>query len=156
MRKMRKIRSAVAVAAVTAGLLAPTLAAGTANASTYTYSHIYRCVYDGPKDNQKSACFLLAAYSTYTQTQVWINGQVYCAPTEGTVNITWYGVGGGNGTGALNIGCNFNFRPNATGSYYERMNIYAGGAGCSTWGSNADGNGIWRWFNTSVLCESPA
>ena len=116
---MRKIKLAMAAAAVAAGLLAPTLAAGAANASTYTYSHIYRCVFDGDKYNQSSACFILAAYSTYTQTQVWINGPVYCTPTEGIVNITWCGVGGGNGTGVLNIGDDFNFSRNAKGSYYD-------------------------------------
>ena len=41
---MRKIKSALAVAAVAAGMLASSLAAaGTANASTYTISYINRC-----------------------------------------------------------------------------------------------------------------
>jgi hypothetical protein len=152
---MWKIKLAVAAAAVAAGMLAPILVAGTANASTYTYSEIGRYAIVGPHDNEHTDGFQLWAYSTYSQTQVWINGSVFCSPTAGSVNIGWHGVGGGNGTGALNIGCNFTFS-GIKGSYYERMNIYAGGAGCSTWGSNADGNGVDLWENEGVVCEAPA
>ena len=138
---MRKIQSVIAVAAVAAGMLASPLASGTADASTYTLSYINRCAVI-----QQYDCFQLGAYSTKTNSQIWINGNVICHPYAGTVHITWCGVGGGNGTGALNIGDNFNF-PNATGGLYERMNIYAGGAGCSTWGSNSDTNGVHNWWN---------
>jgi hypothetical protein len=145
---MRKIKSAVAAAAVAAGVLASPLAAGTANAanaeSVYIVSFIDRCASVGPANIHD--CFQLGTFSTYSQTQIWINGKVFCHPYAGTVHITWCGVGGGNGTGALNIGDNFNF-PNATGGLYERMNIYAGGAGCSTWGSNSDTNGVHNWWN---------
>lgn len=147
---MTKIKLAVAAAAVAAGLLAPALAAGTANASTYTLSYIDRCAQVEQLD-----CFQLGAYSTYSQTQIWINGNVICHPYHGKVNITWCGVGGGNGTGALNIGGNFTF-PGATGSYYERMDMFAGGAGCETWGSNSPGNGISFWGNDGTGCEQPA
>jgi hypothetical protein len=155
---MRKIKLAVAAAAVAAGLLAPTFAAGTANASTYTISFIDRCARVGPTSgNLHTDCFQLGAHSTYSQSQVWINGKVFCHVYSGSVNITWCGVGGGNGTGALNIGDNFTF-PGATGSYYERMDMFAGGAGCETWGSNSVGHGIYQWGNDhgTPVCESPA
>jgi hypothetical protein len=147
---VRKIKWVVAVAAVAAGMLASLLAAGTANASQYTFSGIDRCAtvhLDGV-----AQCFELGAYSTYTQTQVWINGSVICNRYSGSLGITWCGVGGGNGTGALNIGDNFTL-PDATGSYYERMDIFAGGntfyggdgPGCDTWGSDSDTNGVTSW-----------
>jgi hypothetical protein len=152
---MRKIKLAVAVAAVAAGVLAPSLAAGTANASTYTISYIDRCAELARTPNVYD-CFKLGAYSTYTQPQIWINGSVICRPYSGSVTITWCGVGGGNGTGALNIGDNFNF-PGVKG-LYERMDMFAGGAGCETWGSNSDTNGIDFWFNVvnTPVCEQPA
>jgi hypothetical protein len=152
---MRKIKSAVAATAVAAGLLASPLAAGTANASTYTLSYIDRCAEVAPGGTEQLDCFQLGAYSTYTDSQVWINGSVICHRYHGRVNITWCGVGGGNGTGALNIGDNFTF-PGATGSYYERMDMFAGGAGCETWGSNSAGNGIEFWGNGGTGCEQPA
>lgn len=93
----------------------------------------------------------MGANSTYTQEQVWINGNVYCYHTSGSVNIGWHGVGGGNGTGNLNIGCNFTFS-GITG-LYERMSIYAAGVGCSTWGSNSNIGGITDWWNDHVYCE---
>lgn len=154
--EMRRIKRAASVVAVVAGILAPILAAGSANASTYTISFIDRCARVGPSSGDlRTDCFQLGAYSTYTQTQVWINGSTICHPYQGSVNITWCGVGGGNGTGALNIGDNFTF-PGATGSYYERMDIFAGDAGCGTWGSNSDGNGIYQWGTTDGICQQPA
>ena len=157
---MRKIKSAVAVAAVAAGMLAPLLSAGTANAeSVYTVSYINRCAVKKVNNlippTLAYYCYHLGAHSTYSQTQIWINGTVSCynynnnpggGDVNGTTHITWCGVGGGNGTGVLNIGANVTYSGIA-GSYYERMNIYSGGAGCSTWGSNSDVNGISSWFN---------
>jgi hypothetical protein len=128
-------------------MLASPLAAGTANASTYTISYIDRCARVGPTSGDlQTDCFQLGAYSTYSESQVWINDKVFCLPYSGNVKITWCGVGQGNGTGALNIGDNFTF-PGATGSYYERMDIFSGGSGCDTWGSNSVGNDIWQWGN---------
>ena len=153
---MRKIKSALAVAAVAAGMLASSLAAaGTANASTYTISYINRCAELTNAPNVFD-CFQLGAHSTYSQSQIWINGTVFCKPYSGSVKITWCGVGGGNGTGALNIGANFNF-PGVTG-LYERMDMFAGGAGCETWGSNSATHGIIFWFNSpnNPVCEQPA
>jgi hypothetical protein len=160
---MRKIKSAVAAAAVAvavaAGMLASPLAAGTANASIYTISFIDRCAVvslNGSGGDLQTDCFQLGAYSTKTNSQVWINGNVICHPYQGSVHITWCGVGGGNGTGTLNIGDNFTF-PGATGSYYERMDIFAGPDKiCNTWGSNSFGNGIWQWGNVNGICEAPA
>ena len=154
---MRKIKLAVAAAAVAAGLLAPSLAAGTANASTYTISYIDRCAQVIVSGGYlQTDCFQLGAYSTKTNSQIWINGNVICHPYQGSVHITWCGVGSGNGTGALNIGDNFTF-PHATGSYYERMDIFAGpDRKCNTWGSNSPGNGIYEWGNDGYGCEQSA
>lgn len=165
---MRKIKLAVAAAAVAAGLLAPAFAAGTANAAlTYTISYIQRCATVHGSANID--CFKMGTYSTYSQTQVWINGRVFCDPYSGSVTYSWCGVGGGNGTGALNIGINFTF--SGIGGLYERMQIYAGFAGCSTWGStHTSPNGVTRWWNDTdnepssppglnyngVVCEYPA
>jgi len=165
---MRKIKLAVAAAAVAVGMLASPAAAGTANAAlTYTISYIQRCATVHGSANID--CFKMGTYSTYSQTQVWINGRVFCNPYSGSVTITWCGVGGGNGTGALNIGDNFTF--SGVGGLYERMNIYAGFAGCSTWGSyTTSPNGVTKWWNdrdnepmsppghnyNGVVCEYPA
>jgi hypothetical protein len=169
---MRKIKSVVAAAAVAAGMLASPLAAGTANAAnaalTYTISYIQRCATVSGSANKD--CFKMGTYSTYSQTQVWINGRVFCNPYSGSVTYSWCGVGGGNGTGALNIGINFTF--SGVGGLYERMNIYAGFAGCSTWGSSSPKiNGYdFHWWNDTdnevssppgknyngVVCEYPA
>jgi hypothetical protein len=178
---MRKIKSAVAAAAACAGMLAPLLVLGAsaANAeSVYTISYINRCM-DIKVNNLKPPtfrdyCYHLGAYSTYSQTQIWINGHVSCygynqasgGDENGSANITWCGVGGGNGTAVLNIGANVTYSGIA-GSYYERMNIYSGGAGCSTWGSNSAVNGIYTWWNdgygpggyhtnNGVVCEYSA
>jgi hypothetical protein len=143
---MRKIKWAAAATAVAAGLVASPLAvAGVANAgSVYTVSYIDRCAMVGPSNIIH--CFQTGSFATYSETQVWINGKVFCKPYKGTMNITWCGVGGGNGTGELNIGDNFTF-PNAKGTFYERMNILTGGSGCETWGSNSDTNGVHNWWN---------
>jgi len=157
---MRRIKPVVAAAAVAMGLLASPLAAGSANAATtYTWSYINRCATVAGSGNHD--CFELGAHSTYSQSQVWINGSVYCHIISGSVKITWCGVGGGNGTGALNIGDNFTFS-GVTG-LYERMNLFAGGnvdyggdgPGCSTYGSNSDTRGITNWWNGAMECEYP-
>jgi hypothetical protein len=153
---MRKIKLAVAAAAVAAGMLASPLAAGTANASTYTISYINRCAEPAAHPNVYD-CIQLGAHSTKTDSQIWINGSVICHPYSGSVTYSWCGVGGGNGTGALNIGVNFTFS-GITG-LYERMDIFAGpDRKCNTWGSNSDTNGIDYWWNADLtpICEQPA
>ena len=158
MRKIKSVAAAAAVA-VAVGVLASPLAASTANAVTvYTYSYIDRCAVVAGTGGQHD-CFELGAHSTYSPSQVWINGSVYCHIISGTVKITWCGIGGGNGTGALNIGDNFAF--NGISGLYERMDIFAGGdrssggngPGCDTWGSNADTRGITNWWNDDVECD---
>jgi hypothetical protein len=153
---MKKIKSAVAVAALTAGAIASPLAVGIANASVYSLSYIDRCVWIGGGQAATNDCFQLGAYSTRTNSQIWINGKVWCHTYHGNVNFSWCGVGGGNGTGTLNIGDNFTF-PHATGSYYERMNLFAGpDQKCDSWGSNSDVNGITTWYTDASGCEGSA
>jgi hypothetical protein len=137
--------SVLAASVLAAGALIP-LVTGTASASSYTMSDIERCVYTNGDTSE--ACLELDAYTTNTSSQIWINGKVGCGDLFGDTPVTWCGVGGGNGTGTLNIGVNFTFA-GVTG-LYERMNITAGG-GCSTWGSNK--NGL-NWFNAEVVCKT--
>jgi hypothetical protein len=143
---MRKIKLVVAAAAVVAGVLAAPLAAGTAHAAsdsptTYTLTSIGRCAeVEGLHD-----CFEMKAYQTFNRTQIWINGTVSCSPYSGNVKITWCGVGGGNGTGSLNIGANFDVS-GLTGLYL-REDIFADFEGCHQYGSNADTNYISNWWD---------
>jgi hypothetical protein len=147
---MRKIRSAAA--ALGAGILASPLALGTAHANTYTISYIDRCAVHIASP-PGSDCMQLGTYSTYSNSQVWINGNVFCKGYKGSVKITWCGVGGGNGTGALNIGDNFTF--SGTGGLYERMTMFAGGGRCGVWGSNTNTNSLIDWSTGDQVCESP-
>jgi hypothetical protein len=111
---MKKFKSVGPILAVIAAVLAfavpatasATTIAGSASASSnYTYSEIYRCaVYT---EVGIDPCFGLSVYTTSTSSQIWINGNVTCYPQQGDIAFTWCGVGGGNGTGTLNIGGNF-------------------------------------------------
>jgi hypothetical protein len=149
---MKKIKSAVAAVVVGAGMLASPLEMGAAHANTYSISYIDRCaVYVASPP--VSDCMQLGTYATYSQTQVWKNGNVFCKGYRGSVKITWCGVGGGNGTGALNIGDNFNF--SADGGLYERITMFAGGGRCEIWGSNTDTNSLIDWSTGAEVCESP-
>jgi hypothetical protein len=151
MMEMRKNKLAAAILAVFTGALLFAVPAA-ANASTYTESYINRCA--TVKSSGTNQCFQLGAYSTYTSTQIWVNGNVDCRSLSGSVDFTWCGVGGGNGTGVLNIGGNFNM-PGVSG-LYERMDIKADGKGCSTSGSNSDTGGVTNWWNYygNPICES--
>jgi hypothetical protein len=154
---MRKIQLLAVAFTVALGVLAAPISAGTASASeVYNFSGIERCfntadtVFPG-----QVGCMTVQAFSSYTSTQIWINGKVGCFAGEthtGTFAYTigWCGVGGGNGTAYLNIGVNW-YWPNLFGSamLYERMNIYSNDAGCVTWGYNA-GPG---WSNNWLTCE---
>jgi hypothetical protein len=144
---MMKIKSHGAILAVLTGVLAFT-APATANATSYTHSEIFRCAIYGGDDH----CFGLEANTTNSSSQIWINGHVTCYPQQGNIIFTWCGVGGGNGTGTLNIGGNFTIGGLVTG-LYERMNIPANGFGCTTWGSNSNTNGITGWYNEKVICK---
>ena len=73
----------------------------------------------------KQRLFSLGAYSTKAKPRYGSTAEYSVKPYSGSVKITWCGVGGGNGTGALNIGDNFSFP--GIGGLYERMDIFAGG-----------------------------
>jgi hypothetical protein len=150
--RMRKIKSAFAALAVIAGVLG---IPGTASAeSVYTTSAVERCIGSYPAN-----CVYLQAYSTYSRSQIWINGIVTCSGTQYVI-VTWC-KNTNNGQSYLNIGVNFTILPHSgggntpTGSFYYRMNIYANGNGCYSWGSNADVNGN-RWYQALYQCEAPA
>jgi hypothetical protein len=143
---MRTLKFAMSAMDLAVGALVP-LGAGTASASTYSHSEIYRCAIYQEND----VCFGLEANTTNTSSQIWINGTVTCYPQTGNIKFTWCGVGGGNGTGTLNIGVNFSIG-SVTG-LYERMNIPANGYGCTTWGSNSNIGGIQDWYNEKVECK---
>jgi hypothetical protein len=173
---MRKIKLAAAVLAAVAGLLAGPVAANAASAgsaeSVYTLSSMTRafgalepcngdsnvlCTYSGDVHFQ--------VYSTYSASQIWINGKVSCKgqgydgnprAADGPVDITWCGVGGGNGTAVLNVGVNWNVPAWAADGLYERMDLLAGGGGCTTWGTNSVYGYIAFWSNWELSCEAPA
>lgn len=152
---MGRIRIAAVVIAAVAGLLAAPAAASARPAeSVYTTSRIDRC-FGGDGLEQ---CVRLQAYTTYSSSQVWINGKVSCTPagSQVTLDITWCGVGGGNGTGYLNIGVNWNAPALNAYNLYERMNIVKNGEGCTTIGTNWRVGDISLWNNRQVYCEVPA
>ena len=102
-------------------------------------------------------------YSTYSASQIWINGKVSCKgqgysglPTAAPVDITWCGVGGGNGTAVLNVGVNWNVPAWGSGGLYERMDLLAAGGGCTTWGSNSIVGYIVFWDTWELSCEAGA
>jgi hypothetical protein len=148
---MSRIKSAAVILAAVAGLLAASGAAGAASAapaaSVYTTSSMTRCF-----DTQ---CVHFQAYTTYSASQIWINGHVTCGGSI-IANITWCGVGGGNGTAYLNIGLNWNVPAWDAYGLYERMNIVSGGGGCTTYGTNSDVGIINTWSNENLVCEAPA
>jgi hypothetical protein len=158
---MNKIKFAAAILAVAGGLLAAPSAASAATAGTaesvYTVSGIHRCA--DANDGVGYACVNLGAASTYSATQIWINGHVDCywwadEPIE--LDITWCGVGGGNGTAVLNIGINWQIPTWSAHGLYERMDILANHGGCSTWGTNSAVGKIYTWANAALQCEAPA
>jgi hypothetical protein len=127
--------------------------------SVYTLSGINRCAADN--DGVDYACVSLAAHSTYSATQIWINGNVACTwwSTGVEEDITWCGVGGGNGTATLNIGINWNIPAWSANGLYERMDIFANHdyGGCSTWGTNSPVGSVYNWYNDgAVQCEGAA
>jgi hypothetical protein len=157
---MCKIKSAAAVLALAAGLLAAPSAASAASArpaeSVYTLSGLDR--YAADNDGVDWAAVSLSAYSTYSATQIWINGHVSCTwwSTGVEEDITWCGVGGGNGTATLNIGINWEIPAWNAYNLYERMDILAAGGGCTTWGTNSPVGSIYNWANDNLECEGPA
>jgi opacity protein-like surface antigen len=157
---MSKLKSAAAILAMVAAAVAAPSAAMAASAkpaeSVYTSSSMTRCFERNDLSNPD--CVHFQAYSTYSATQIWINGHVSCSwsGTDSTVDITWCGVGGGNGTAYLNIGLNWNVPDWDASGLYERMNIVSGGEGCATFGTNSKVGQITTWYNKSLVCEAPA
>ncbi|MDQ2875710.1 MAG: hypothetical protein M3Y33_13325 [Actinomycetota bacterium] len=123
-----------------AGLLG-TVGTGIASASTYNKTLFDSFGYNWAGDYGYST---LGTYSTYTSTQIWINGSVRCSATPAWAAVSWCGVGGGNGTAELNIGDNLKAR---NWTAYDRVNIYANAAGCYAWGgsSNVSGTSTASW-----------
>jgi hypothetical protein len=144
---MRRIKLAAAILAAVTGLLA---APGAANATTtkpdggvYTTSYItrtfstaYQPCSGGYLCNQ-TGWVHLQVYTTYTASQIWINGVPHCT-SGGAVqsNITWCGVGGGNGTADLNVGLNWDVPAWDAYGLYERMDLYPDYQTCVTDGTN--------------------
>ena len=160
--RMGKIMSAAAILAVIVGLVTAPSAANSAVTraaeSVYTTSSMQRCFTDGDILLPATGCVYFKAYTTYSSTQVWINGKVSCSRSGDSppVDITWCGVGGGNGTGYLNIGVNWNVPGWQANNLYERMNIVEGGEGCTTFGTDSRVGQIYSWSNGSLTCEAPA
>jgi hypothetical protein len=158
---MSRIKLAAAMLVVAAGLLAAPGAASAVSTrpaeSVYTHSDIDRCML--VNNGYGETCVVLGAYSTYSASQIWINGHVSCSwytNTAANLEITWCGVGGGNGTAVLNIGVNWQVSNFKAYGLYERMNILAGHGGCSTSGTNRAVGDIYAWANASLQCEAAA
>jgi hypothetical protein len=156
---MKRIIMAALALAGAAGLLAAPAAANAAVAkpaeSVYTESIVTRCF----ADHLLEGCVYFRAYSTYSATQVWINGSVYCkgegfdGDPPAPADVTWCGVGGGNGTGFLNVGVNWNVPAWKANGLYERMDIVENGEGCTTFGSDEPIGDITYWSLTKN-CEA--
>jgi hypothetical protein len=134
---MRKIKFALVAVVMAAGLLG-TVGTGIASASTYDQTIFDACAYNAAGEY---GCTSFGAYSTYTSTQIWINGRVQCSATVSWAAVSWCGVGGGNGTATLNIGDNLAGR---NWTAYNRVNIHANAAGCYVWGGSSNG-GSYTW-----------
>jgi hypothetical protein len=171
---MSKIKLAAAIMAMSSGLLAVPGVASAASIrpaeSVYTTSYIERA-FDRTDPNAPAttevAGVYLQAYSTYSATQIWVNGHVACwgetiwstpfnPPVPSPSQITWCGVGGGNGTAVLNIGVNWNVPSWNAYNLYERMDILANGGGCTTWGTNSPAGDIFKWGSYHYGCEASA
>jgi hypothetical protein len=156
---MKRTKMAALALVAAAGLLAVPSAANAAVAtpaeSVYTVSSMNRYF----ADNLLSGYVSFKAYSTYSSSQVWINGTVSCSGhgfsgvPAAPVDITWCGVGGGNGTGFLNIGVNWNVPAWKANGLYERMDIVKNGEGCTTFGSDNPIGNITYWYST-ISCEA--
>jgi hypothetical protein len=159
---MKRMKAAAVALAAAAGLLAVPIAANAAVAppaeSVYTKSSLTRCFADQIFDG----CVYFQAYTTYSATQIWINGNVYCkgegfdGDPAAPADVTWCGVGGGNGTGFLNIGVDWNVPAWDAYGLYERMDIVSGKGGCTSFGSDKPIGDITYWYTagpTVKTCE---
>jgi len=165
---MTKIKLTAAVLAAVTGLLAAPAAANAAGArpaeSVYTTSSMTRafssfipCGAHGEDLCTVSSSVHFQVYSTYSASQIWINGHVSCSGGGYVpVNVTWCGVGGGNGTAVLNVGVNWNVPAWGASGLYERMDILANNGGCTTFGSNSIVGAIAFWDNWELACQAGA
>jgi hypothetical protein len=121
--------AAVAAPAALAGVTAPALPDVAASITGYHYQSGWGCG-DGPGC---AAAAFVNLHTTNDNNHVWINGSVG-RQQSGGVTITWYGVGGGNGTQHLSVGANFTY---AGHSYYFRdaINSVNGSQWCDTTGN---------------------
>jgi hypothetical protein len=155
---MKRIKSAAVALGVAAGLLAVPSAAASASIrpaeSVYTLTTMNRCF----ADQIYAECVKFYANTTYSSTQIWINGIVHCSWSSGsyaTVNITWCGVGGGNGTAYLNIGANWNVPSWDANGLYERVDIIANDGNCTQAGNKLPIGDITYWYS-QLNCEAAA
>ena len=152
--KAAAFASAIAAAAMLS------LPATAANADVYTHTDMVRC-YHVVADE---ACVEIFANSTYSGSQVWINGSVHCYLWYNALlgsneqHLDWCGVGGGNGTATLNIGINWTdaFEGASIPYLYERIDIPASGSEtCTSWGSNGTYWEVQLWSNYYFVCNWP-
>ena len=150
---------ALACATVAAAL---SLTAPAADASVYTHTDMVRCYWLGNVKSPTTACVEIFANSTYSGSQVWINGKVRCyvypSIEDGLSEqkLDWCGVGGGNGTSTLNIGINWTdaYEGPSISYLYERINIPASGSqSCKSNGSNLKYGTIYEWYNHYFVCN---
>jgi hypothetical protein len=161
---MKRIRMAAMVLVAAGGLLAVPSAANAAVAtpaeSVYVKNYMTRCF----ADQIFAGCVYFQAYTTYSATQIWINGSVYCkgegfdGDPAAPVDVTWCGVGGGNGTGFLNVGVNWNVPAWKASGLYERMDILKNGENCTSFGSSKPIGDITYWYTQGKTpsCDNAA
>ena len=152
---MKRIKLAAMALGLAAGLAAAPSVAATASVrpaeSVYTVTTVNRCF----SDQIYSECVYFQAHTTYSSTQIWINGNVSChwSGSYTAVDITWCGLGGGNGTGYLNEGVNWNVPGWNANGLYARMNIVSNGGGCVEYGNDSKIGSITYWYNGTYQCE---
>ena len=151
----RQLSWAAAIMLATTGLIGLVGFAAPAQASTYTISSYERCLNYVNGLNGKYYCVRIQVHTTNTSSQIWINGSTSAYYSGEAPKITWSGLGGGNGTGKLNVGINWSW-PGLSGSFWMRLYIPASG-GCSTSAYNANVAGA-SWFNPAggITCKAAA
>jgi hypothetical protein len=159
---MRKTKLAAAALTAFAGLLA---APGAANATiakpeyVNTTSSMSR-YFAAFEECGANVCTLtdwvhFQVYSTYSASQIWVNGTPKCTSGGAVpVTTTWCGVGGGNGTAVLNVGIDWQVLDWDAGGLYARMDLLADGQGCTTQGTNSDVGLIYAWATHDLDCET--
>jgi hypothetical protein len=150
---MRKIKSVAVALVAAAGLLAAPSAANAASIrpaeSVYTLTGVGICAFSGGT-GCADANVSLYVYTTYSYSQIWINGNVDCAHGGAWV-ITWCS-NTNNGQSYINLGMNWMGSIGIpSGSYaWWRVNIFANGAGCDPW------SGGGSFFTNNYECEIDA